>query len=59
MKICKPHMISPQIGKTQLVADKRICLPHMISPKIGQSGVVITYGDYGAITYGTSGKIIY
>lgn len=60
MRICKPHInVGPEIGEAQ-AADARMCKAKLgVGPVIGDSGVIIYYGTSGAISYGTSGEIIY
>jgi len=58
MIICKQSILSPKVGQTQLIADKRICLPHIsVGAKQGISGSIIIFGTSGAIVFGSSGKI--
>lgn len=60
MRLCQQTIIQPRIGSTQLVADRRICQPHITAqPNVGGGGIIILYGTYGAITYGSFGKIRY
>lgn len=60
MRLCKQSIVQPRVGSDQLVADPRICQPHITAQvNVGRARIIITYGTWGAITYGSFGKIRY
>lgn len=59
MRICKTTInVGPDIG-TETQTDSRICKSVIGVGPDQTSGILISYGDSGVISYGTSGPIIY